>query len=123
MPELPEVETIARQLRPELVGRRLGEARVRWKRSLGGLAPREFARAVRGALVRSVGRRGKFLVIELEREGASAGALLVHLRMSGRLAVQHRGHAEDPYLRVRIGLDDGRWLDDKLLLSAVRQTD
>ena len=111
MPELPEVETIARQLRPELVGRRLGKASVRWERSLGGLAPTEFARAVRGALVRSVARRGKFLVIGLERDGAGDGALLVHLRMSGRLAVQPREHAVDPYLRVRIGLDDGRWLD------------
>ena len=111
MPELPEVETIARQLRPELVGRVLGKASVRWERSLGGLAPRELERAVRGALVRSVDRRGKFLVIGLERSGERNGALLVHLRMSGRLLVQPRGHAVDPYLRVRIGLDDGRWLD------------
>ena len=57
MPELPEVETVARGLRPELVGRRLGVCEVRWKRTLGGLAPAAFAAMVSG-LSRSCGAEG-----------------------------------------------------------------
>jgi formamidopyrimidine-DNA glycosylase len=111
VPELPEVETIARGLRPGLVGRVLGRTTVRWTRSLGGLSRRALARALAGKRVRSVGRRGKFVVIALERAGAAHGALLVHLRMSGRLSIERGDRVPSPYLRVSVALDDGRALD------------
>jgi formamidopyrimidine-DNA glycosylase len=110
MPELPEVETVARSLRPALVGRTLGRPRVRWARTLGGLAPAAFTRAVAGARVRGVGRRAKFVLIELEREELPAGAMLVHLRMTGRLQVDPAQEPSGPWERLRIPLDDGRVL-------------
>ncbi len=110
MPELPEVETIARSLRGVLLGRRLGASRVRWRPTLGGLSPRAFAGAIEGACVHAVDRRGKFVVIGLERPGAAAGALLVHLRMTGRLQVDPADEPPGPWERVRIELDDGRLL-------------
>lgn len=105
MPELPEVETVARGLRSALVGKRLGACQVRWRRTLGGLAPRAFEDAVAGATVRSVGRRAKFLCLALERGGRGNGALLVHLRMTGRLSVDARAERPGPWERLRIELD------------------
>jgi formamidopyrimidine-DNA glycosylase len=110
MPELPEVETVARLLRPELEGRRIVASEVRWRRSLGGQAPHAFERAVVGARAARVGRRGKFVRIDLERRGRAAGALLVHLRMTGRLQVRELEPYLEPYVRVRCRLDDGRRL-------------
>jgi formamidopyrimidine-DNA glycosylase len=110
LPELPEVETVARLLRPELVGRRLGASRVRWLRTLGGLGARAFARAVGGTRVTALRRRGKWIVMDLARAGAGAGVLCVHLRMTGRLEVAAAGQGPGPWERLRIALDDGRVL-------------
>jgi len=110
VPELPEVETVARLVRPALVGRRLGAVTVGWERTLGGLAPAAFARAVAGARVAAVGRRAKWITLDLERAGVAAGHLCVHLRMTGRLEVAPRATAPGPWERLRIALDDGRVL-------------
>jgi len=110
MPELPEVETTARLVRPHLVGRRILGARVGWLRTLGGLSLAVFRGAVRGATVRAVGRRAKWIVLELARDGEAAGALLVHLRMTGRLVVEEPAVDEGPFARVILELDDGREL-------------
>ncbi len=110
MPELPEVETVARLLRPQLVGRRFGTSEVHWKRTLGGLAPRAFASALEGVRVRAVTRRAKWIVLELTRQRAPAGVLCVHLRMTGRLQIDSAEEPPGPWERVRIALDDGRVL-------------
>lgn len=103
MPELPEVETTAALVRPHVVGRRIEGVRVGWERTLGGPTPAAFGRAVRGARIASVGRRAKWVVIELERPGRPTGFLLVHLRMTGRLVVDgERGAA--PFERVGLRL-------------------
>ncbi len=103
MPELPEVEYVARQLRASLIGRRIERAEVLWARTVEPTEPDEFTRRVAGRMVRSVGRRGKYLLLELD-----AGlSLAIHRRMSGNLIFAPRG-AEVPYVRVRFALDDGR---------------
>jgi len=104
MPELPEVETVARLLRPRLVGRTLGACTVRWARTLGGLSPGAFERALEGVRVRSVERRAKWIVMELSRARARAGYLCVHLRMTGRLQVDPGDVVAGPWERVRIAL-------------------
>ena len=90
MPELPEVETIARCLREgdalyqtTLIGCRVVGVKVLWARTLANLTPDEFAGRIQGQAIQSVGRRGKFLVIRL-----STDTLLVHLRMSGDLRLE-----------------------------------
>lgn len=80
MPELPEVETIARSLRPHLVGRQILSAAVRWPRTIADPSPRAFCNRIEGQTIKNVGRRAKFLHIEL-----STLHLLIHLRMSGDL--------------------------------------
>jgi formamidopyrimidine-DNA glycosylase len=105
MPELPEVETIRRHLAPHVEGRRLERLEVldpRWCRPLHG---DEVAAAAQGRILERLGRRGKYLVMEL----AGDVHLMIHLRMTGNLLIAPQRHS-----RVRFGFDDGRelWFDD-----------
>jgi formamidopyrimidine-DNA glycosylase len=104
MPELPEVETIRRQLAPHLEGRRIERAEVLDARWSEPAAPAELADAVEGREVLAVGRRGKYFDVELEGEVH----LVMHLRMTGNLLlIPPDGWDEQPYVRVRFVLDDG----------------
>ena len=104
MPELPEVETIRRQLAPQLEGRTIERAEVLDPRWADPAAPAEVADAVEGREVLSVGRRGKYFDVELSGEAH----LVMHLRMTGNLLLVPPGTGqEQPYVRVRFGLDDG----------------
>jgi len=106
MPELPEVETVARGLRTSLVGATVVGAEVRWARSLVPPDPSAFTTRLTGQTVTDVGRRGKWVVIAL----SGGDALLVHLRMTGRLVLESEPCLDDPHLRVLLFLDDGRRL-------------
>lgn len=107
MPELPEVETITRLIRPRLEGRRIEACEVRWTRTLGGLSRPAFTKAVVGARMSRVWRRGKYFVADLEHGEGAKGALVGHLRMTGRVHVEPEGWDAGPYLKVRLALDDG----------------
>ncbi|HEV2757547.1 MAG TPA: bifunctional DNA-formamidopyrimidine glycosylase/DNA-(apurinic or apyrimidinic site) lyase [Actinomycetota bacterium] len=100
MPELPEVESVRRQLAPELTGRRAVEV---WTDPHPAI-PREFQDVERlaGRRIESVGRRGKFLIAPLD-EGLE---LVMHLGMTGSF----RFDVEDDYARAKVDLDDGRRL-------------
>jgi formamidopyrimidine-DNA glycosylase len=99
MPELPEVETIRRQLAPALEGRRLAEVRVLDPRWCEPAPPWEVADAIRGRRVERLDRRGKYLVWELSGDVH----LVMHLRMTGNLL--YTGDAR--FTRVQFDLDDG----------------
>src|SRR3954465_10014062 len=101
MPELPEVETIRRQLAPAVEGRELTQLDILDPRWCLPLAPHELRAAVEGRRVERLGRRGKYLVWEL----AGDVFLLMHLRMTGTLLLDPP--PETPYVRVRFVLDDG----------------
>lgn len=102
MPELPEVETVRRQLAPAMEGRRLDELEVLDPRWCNPAHPDEVADAVRGRTVESVERRGKYLIAALEDEVA----LVMHLRMTGALLLVPEAEdlPERPHLRVRMTL-------------------
>jgi len=86
MPELPEVETIARKLRPELVGQTIVSADLRWARTVAMPSARKFKEQVRGQTITDVSRRAKFLILKLQAaQKPEAYNLLIHLRMSGDL--------------------------------------
>lgn len=108
MPELPEVETVVRLIRPHLVGRRVDGCEVLWQRTLGGMSPASFERAVVGARIVRVWRRAKFVVADLERRGRAAGSLVGHLRMTGRMHVEPASVDVGPYRKVSLALDDGK---------------
>jgi formamidopyrimidine-DNA glycosylase len=110
MPELPEVETVVRQLRPEVEGRRILAARVVWPRSVGLRDPRAFVEGLPGRTIRRVWRRAKYLVFDLQRGGEPAGCLVGHLRMTGRFVVEKSRAAEPEYTKVSLDLSGGRTL-------------
>jgi len=105
MPELPEVETITRNLRPVLVGRKVLATQVLWARSLQTHSPSQFNDRIIGQIIRETGRRGKFIIFQL-----STDALLIHLRMSGDLRVEPDVGALATHDRLVISLDDGHRL-------------
>jgi len=107
MPELPEVETVVRGLRQPLVGRTIIGMWHDWDKTLRSPSPQEFAARVAGQTVRGIGRRAKYILIELEHD-----VLVVHLKMSGRLYVASAEdvHAADRWVHVRFDLDGGKQL-------------
>jgi formamidopyrimidine-DNA glycosylase len=134
MPELPEVETVRRQLEPELVGKRIESASVLDERLTRPAPPGYLERGVAGREVTAVARRGKYLLIGLE----GGRTLALHLRMTGNLLLREPGgnatadlmkteprggspvYQSDPeprYVRARFRLDDG----GELLFTDVRR--
>ncbi len=102
MPELPEVETIRRQLAPLVEGRTIEQVEVldpRWSRPL---APVELEDALRGRRILHLGRRGKYLVWELSDDVY----LAQHLRMTGAVLVEP--DPEPLHTRVRMVLGPRR---------------
>jgi len=83
MPELPEVETIVRKLKPELVDKTILEANLRWPRTLAYPSAKKFKEQIKGQKIQRIGRRAKYLNISL-----SEFSLLIHLRMSGDLFIK-----------------------------------
>ena len=107
MPELPEVETVARDLQRKVVGARITDAEVRWDRTIRHPQPAEqFVAEVRGSEIRRVGRRAKSVLIHL----ADGRVMTVALRMTGALIVADPDAPDDPYARVVFSLADGRQL-------------
>ena len=103
MPELPEVESVRRQLEPSLVGRRFEHVEISDSRLVRPYEPAEVAAELEGERVAAVERRGKYLVVRFE----SGRVLLIHLRMTGSL--RHAGSElqDDPHRRAVVRLDDG----------------
>jgi formamidopyrimidine-DNA glycosylase len=108
MPELPEVETIRRQLAPAVEGRRLAGFEVLDPRWCAPLAPEALADAVLGREVERLARHGKYLDWQLGGEVH----LLMHLRMTGTLLLDPG--QPPPYARLRIEFDDLKtlWFSD-----------
>src|SRR3954454_11811917 len=126
MPELPEVETVVRQLEPEVEGHRIEQLEVldpRWSRPV---PPERLGAEVGGSTIERLGRRGKYILMGLDGERT----LVMHLRMTGNLILREGADMLDPsegrrlyeaerstsarHLRARFVLDDGRelWFTD-----------
>jgi formamidopyrimidine-DNA glycosylase len=100
MPELPEVETIARSLRDgrgnttSILGGTIERVSVLWERSIAAPTAAEFIRSIRGQVIHHIERRGKYIVISLSHD-----TLLIHLRMSGDLRVEQTAGELVPALK------------------------
>jgi formamidopyrimidine-DNA glycosylase len=105
MPELPEVETISRKLKPDLVGRTILSADLRWARTLAFPAPRKFKAHIQGQQILDVGRRAKFLIVYL-----TEFQLLIHLRMSGDLSIRDSTIRPETHDRLVLKLSGNRSL-------------
>ena len=107
MPELPEVETVARDLQRWVAGATIADAEVRWERTIRHPQPSDrFVGEVRGATIRRVGRRAKSVLLHFD----DGRVMTVALRMTGALIVAPPGAPDDRYARVVFRLADGREL-------------
>ena len=109
MPELPEVETIVQDLRPQLAGRRIESVQLTRDPAVRDRLVRypkatTFIRRLRGRTIRSVERRGKYLVMPLDKDGER---LVVHLGMTGHLRVWEPEEAPVKHTHFRALLDSG----------------
>jgi formamidopyrimidine-DNA glycosylase len=112
VPELPEVETIAREVRPLIVGLTIVAASFDWPNQIKHPAPREFIAAVRGREIVSVDRRGKWVVVNLTPafEGDEPAVLAIQVKMTGQLDVVPVATPRDKHVHVLFALDDGNEL-------------
>lgn len=105
MPELPEVETIARAIKPELVGKTILSADLRWARTLATPSPAQFKKQVIGQEIVDVSRRAKYLNISLKTYN-----ILIHLRMSGDLIIRTGKIKPEKHDRLLLHLSDDTYL-------------
>ena len=112
MPELPEVETIARELRPLVVGRTIVGGWFDWPRQIKHPAPGEFVAAVRGREIVAVGRRAKWVLLELgpQRRRGEPATLAIQVKMTGQLDVVSPQAPRDKHLHALFALDNGTQL-------------
>ncbi|HWQ27457.1 MAG TPA: bifunctional DNA-formamidopyrimidine glycosylase/DNA-(apurinic or apyrimidinic site) lyase [Dehalococcoidia bacterium] len=108
MPELPEVETIRRDLAPALRGARIESVRLAPGAEAMVQTPPAgaFEAALRGRRIADIERRGKYLIFRFDADGA----LVVHLGMTGALLLRRSGDPPDPYTRAVFALDGAREL-------------
>ena len=105
MPELPEVETIRRDLEPLIVGRTVKRVRIHpgAERLAVTDAPRDLERALKGRRIAAVGRQGKYLLLRLD----DGRTWVMHLRMTGSLVHAPADAPAHRFERARIDFDDG----------------
>lgn len=104
MPELPEVETVARDLARLVRGSTIRTGRIFRAANLSTPDPDTFARAIQGRRIEGVRRRAKWVLVDLE----GGLMLMVHLRMTGQLIVLPERSVPDSYVRAEIQLSDRR---------------
>jgi formamidopyrimidine-DNA glycosylase len=102
VPELPEVETVVRELRPQLVGQRILSVRAS-KKTLRKPWATTWAAKIRGRLVQAIRRRGKWIVVDFE----GGRTLVIHLGMTGRLMVHPAAESVAAHTHLVFALEDG----------------
>jgi formamidopyrimidine-DNA glycosylase len=119
VPELPEVETIARELRPLIVGRTIVDATFDWPRQVKHPAPDKFAAALRGREVVAVDRRAKWLIVTLgpATDDGEPAVLAIQVKMTGQLDVVPPMAPRDKHVHVVFTFADG----DELRLHDTRK--
>ncbi|GAB4520279.1 MAG: bifunctional DNA-formamidopyrimidine glycosylase/DNA-(apurinic or apyrimidinic site) lyase [Anaerolineae bacterium] len=107
MPELPEVETVVRNIRPSLVGRTIQAMWYDWHGTIRTPTPEDFAMRVVGQQVKEVNRRAKYIICHLDHD-----VLVIHLKMTGRLYVvdAETVNEADRWVHFRLDLDNGQQL-------------
>lgn len=117
MPELPEVETIKRELERVVLGKKIIGVVIKNPAVIKEPKPESFIKGLKGAAIKNILRKGKLLILEL----SSGKSLAIHLKMTGQLV--YPGNAKDS--RVSFQLSDGKLLDfnDRRLFGELRLID
>jgi formamidopyrimidine-DNA glycosylase len=106
MPELPEVETIRRQLAEKISGKTISFLKVIDPAPVRTVSPEKLVEIVKGAKIEDVGRRAKILLIRLSTDYT----LLVHLKLTGRLIIASKGEAPSKHCHLKFRFEDGNQL-------------
>ncbi len=107
MPELPEVETIVRELRPHVLKRRITRVEILRADCIGYPKKQEFIKGIQNKIIKHLNRRGKYLIFNLS-DGSS---MIIHLRLSGQLLVFNANTKQLPkYERIRFYLSGNKIL-------------
>lgn len=101
MPELPEVESTVRRLRPEIIGQKISDCQLSWARTVVTHTAGELRKLLKGAYIQEISRRGKYIIIAL----STKDFLLVHLRMSGHLEIRSEISLREPHDRLIISFE------------------
>lgn len=117
MPELPEVETIKRELEKAVLGKKIVEVCVHHPKVIRHPSLDKFKRALSGATLKNILRKAKVLILEL----SNGRSLVIHLKMTGQLIYPGSGKEA----RVSFRLSDDKWLDfrDQRLFAEMRLLD
>jgi formamidopyrimidine-DNA glycosylase len=117
MPELPEVETIKRELEQAILGKKITEICVHHPKVIRQPSVEKFTKAIAGATIKQILRKAKLLILEL----SNGKALAIHLKMTGQLIYPGKGKAS----RVSFYLSNGKILDfnDQRLFAELRLVD
>jgi len=102
MPELPEVETIKRELRPKIVHQKIKDCTILRKDIIGFPSPHAFYRGIIGESITNVNRKGKYLIIEL----TNGKKLIFHLRLSGAITLKEQHEPSGRFDRLILKLTD-----------------
>lgn len=106
MPELPEVQTIVDELRPQLLGRTFTGLTASWSPTLATAPLQRFRAQLVGQRILTLVRRGKYVLLHL----SGRNTLLIHLMMSGRLSIVPSSEPCGQHVHTRFLLDDGHEL-------------
>ena len=117
MPELPEVETIKRELEKAVLGKKITGVCVHHPKVIREPSVEKFKKGLSGAVIKNILRKAKLLILEL----SNGKALAIHLKMTGQLVYPGNGRTS----RVSFRLSDGKTLDfnDQRLFAEVRLID
>lgn len=103
MPELPEVETIKRVIKPQIKNLVIDDIIINRPEIIEHPAAEEFYTSVKGQTICGIKRRGKFLIIPLE----NGGRIILHLRMTGRLLVTPKEYPQEKHTHIIFKLSNG----------------
>jgi formamidopyrimidine-DNA glycosylase len=102
LPELPEVETTVNELKSFIIGKTIREVEVFTPNSVAVPSAEEFQFALKGRRIKNIRRRGKFILIELDK----SEFLIVHLRMTGSLLFKPEDPAPEKFVRILLHFKD-----------------
>lgn len=103
MPELPEVESIRLTLAEKTIGLQIADVNIYWPPAAVSVPDYDFAELVRGSVIESYDRRGKYLLINL----STGLTMIAHFRMTGRLIYYAEAHEADKHTHIVFKLDQG----------------
>ncbi|MBL8099551.1 MAG: bifunctional DNA-formamidopyrimidine glycosylase/DNA-(apurinic or apyrimidinic site) lyase [Anaerolineales bacterium] len=116
MPELPEVETVARRIEKDVVGKTIISADLRWARTLATPSPKKFKEQIKNQKIKSVSRRAKYLILTLENYN-----LLIHLKMSGDLTARKGRIKPEKHDRLILDLKSASGTRSQLAFNDTRK--